>query len=581
MIELPAALAPWAPQLAIFPDEIALCLGHAAARVAGALGPWPRHDQHTGEPDGYDGLARRGSYDRLLPSEWLLLDELPDEFLRRVVSHEHAFLARGFRQLGGGRHCVVLLDAGPEQLGAPRLAHLALLIALAQRAATSGATLEWAALAPGPLVWHHDVSEASVLALLEQRHTRPLARPELARNLDEAAARTAAVRAERELWLIGGGTCLGAAGARAGVNRITVTDELELDAPPRVRLEVSRRGSDRTLLLDLPAERLATQLLRDPFAHAHAHSVGASGATDALLTADGRRLFLLSATGALTIVPVPNSPQAARGADAGFLPPPGQRLVAVGKSRAHRTVALCLADDELVAHVLSKRAAVVVQARRFPTGAARPRFERPGLRPLAIYGEERFVVYDDDGRLLELFAQRVTPFDSDVIALQPGANSMTWLTHHDDELTWKHHAGSPRANHVPAATSQRVLGRSPRTRAVLGRGSTPWAASDHGAAWTLYLEHEQETVAVLPGHTIHGLLGPPSELLALDGARHHVVALSSHGVRPLCTSSVAIETLAVSPQGNLFAYVTTRGQLSVFSVPDQRFVVRAFGSEVA
>ncbi len=45
-------------------------------------------------PDGYDGIGRRGSYDRLLASEWLIHDELPDEFLRRVVSGEHAFLRR-------------------------------------------------------------------------------------------------------------------------------------------------------------------------------------------------------------------------------------------------------------------------------------------------------------------------------------------------------------------------------------------------------------------------------------------------------------------------------------------------------
>lgn len=581
MIELPPALAPWAAQLAIFPDEIALCLGHAAARVAGALGPWPRRDQHAGEPDGYDGLTRRGSYERLLPSEWLLLDELPDEFLRRVVAHEHAFLARGFRQLGGGRHCVVLLDAGPEQLGAPRLAHLALLVALAQRAAAAGATLEWATLEPGPLVWHDTVSEASVLALLARRHTRPLAPPELARNLDEAAARTTAAHAEHELWLIGGATALAATAPRARLNRIAVTDELDLDAPPRIRLEVSHRSGARSLLLNLPPERLATQLLRDPFANAPTHTVGTESTADALLTSDGRRLFILAATGGLTIVPVPNSPRATRRADAGFSPPPGERLVAVGKSRAHRTVALCLRDDELIAYVLSKRAAVVVQRRRFATSLVRPRFERAALRPLATYGEERFVVCDDDGQLLELHAQQVTPFDSGVIALQPGANSMVWLTHHGDELTWKHHAGALRSDHAPTATIQRVLGRGPRTRVLLGRGPAPVAAIDHGSSWALHLEHEQERVSAPSSCTVHGLLGPPWELLALEATRQHLVALGAHGARTLCTSSVPLQALAVSPQGNLLAYVTARGQLSVFSVPDRRFVVRAFGSEVA
>lgn len=579
MIELPPALAPWAPHLAIFPDEIALCLGHAAARAAGALGPWPLRDQHAGDPDGYDGLARRGSYERLLPSEWLLLEELPEEFLRRVVSHEHAFLARGFRQLGGGRHCAVLLDAGPEQLGAPRLAHLALLIALAQRAANAGATLEWATLSPGPLVWHHDVSEAAVLALLQQRHLAPLAQAELARNLEEAAARTAAVHAEHELWLIGGPTFLGACDPRARCNCITVSDELELDTPPRVRLELRRPDSQRTVLLDLPSDRLATQLLRDPFARAEAPPMSVGGVTDALITSDGRRLFLRDASGGLTIVAVPNSQRAARSADARFFPPPAQRLIAVGKSRSQRTVALCLGEGELIAHVLSKRAAVAMQTRRFSLGAARACFERPALRPLAVYGEERFVVCDDAGVLFELHAQQMTPFESGVIAFQPGANNMLWLTHVGDELTWKQHAGSLRTDHVPAATLQRLLARGPSTRTLLARGPGPVAASAQGHTFTLYAE-QRETLSVPEHLTLHGLIGPPWELLALDPTRHQIVALNSQGARTLCTSTIPLAALAVSPQGSFFAYVTTRSQLSVFSVADRHFVVRGFGSEV-
>lgn len=580
MIELPPALAPWAPQLAIFPDEIALCLGHAAARVAGALGPWPLRDQHTGDPDGYDGLERRGSYERLLPSEWLLLDELPEEFLRRVVSHEHAFLARGFRQLGGGRHCTALFDAGPEQLGAPRLAHLALLIALAQRAAAAGATLEWAALSPGPLVWHQDVSEASVLALLQQRHLAPLARPELARNLEEAAARTAAARAEHELWLIGGPALLATCNPGNRGNCITVCDELELDAPPRVRLELNRPERQRTVLLDLPSDRLATQLLRDPFSRAEALSVSVGGATEALITSDGRRLFLRDTSGGLTIVAVPNSQRAARSTDARFTPPPDQRLIAVGKSRSQRTFALCLGDGELIAHMLSKRVAGVVQTRRFSLELARPRLERPTLRPLAVYGEDRLVMCDDEGVLFELQGQQVTPFERGVIAFQPGANTMLWLTYTSDELIWKQHAGARRADHAPAATSEKLLARGPCTHALLARGAAPLAASAQGHAYTLHLEQQQELLSAPSSHSIHGLIGPPWELLALDPTRHQVVALNAQGARTLCTSTIPLAALAVSPLGNLFAYVTTRGQLSVFSVTDRRFVVRGFGSEV-
>ena len=48
-----------------------------------------------GEIDGYAGLARRGDFERLLLSEWLLADEMPDEFIRRATSNELAFNAIG------------------------------------------------------------------------------------------------------------------------------------------------------------------------------------------------------------------------------------------------------------------------------------------------------------------------------------------------------------------------------------------------------------------------------------------------------------------------------------------------------
>ena len=44
-----------------------------------------------GEPDGYDGIASRGIYERLVTSEWLLADEEPDEFDRRAAMGEHTF----------------------------------------------------------------------------------------------------------------------------------------------------------------------------------------------------------------------------------------------------------------------------------------------------------------------------------------------------------------------------------------------------------------------------------------------------------------------------------------------------------
>ena len=78
MITLPRHLAPWAGPLALFPEEIALVLGPMVTRLAGLVGGWPSDRAPEGSPNGYDGIGRRGPYDRLLATEWLLLEELPD-----------------------------------------------------------------------------------------------------------------------------------------------------------------------------------------------------------------------------------------------------------------------------------------------------------------------------------------------------------------------------------------------------------------------------------------------------------------------------------------------------------------------
>src|SRR5262245_22810312 len=119
---LPPELRPWAKPLAIFPAEVALSLGPLVRKVARMIGAWESQGSRLrGEPDGYDGLARKGPLERLLPSEWLLALELPDEFIRRAASSEQAFFALASRTPAGSRRSFALFDAGPSSLGGPRI----------------------------------------------------------------------------------------------------------------------------------------------------------------------------------------------------------------------------------------------------------------------------------------------------------------------------------------------------------------------------------------------------------------------------------------------------------------------------
>jgi hypothetical protein len=99
-----------------------------------------------GEPDGFDGLDRRGSLDRLLPSEWLLAAEAPEEFIRRFEHRELGYLRLSTTIDRRPQTALVLFDTGPDQLGRPRLAQLATLVVLARRSAAVGAELRWGTL---------------------------------------------------------------------------------------------------------------------------------------------------------------------------------------------------------------------------------------------------------------------------------------------------------------------------------------------------------------------------------------------------------------------------------------------------
>ena len=146
-LDLPPSLRPWGAQLSVLPTALALSIGPWLPRLAQAVGPLATEvTATTGEPQGYGGLARRGPYDRLLLGEWLLADELPDEFLRRAIDGEHVFYELSHRAPVDRRRVVVLFDGGPQQLGGPRIAQLALLLLFARRAEAAGADLAWGVL---------------------------------------------------------------------------------------------------------------------------------------------------------------------------------------------------------------------------------------------------------------------------------------------------------------------------------------------------------------------------------------------------------------------------------------------------
>jgi hypothetical protein len=269
-MELPSPLHRWRDWLGWFDLTLAESLGDLVRRLQDLAGPvQARSGRADTQPEGLGDLRSRGPYDRLLTTEWLLADELPDEFLRRAAASEHLFLAPALKAMPTDRAVVALFDAGPLQLGAPRLAHLAAWVLLARRAAELGGTLRWGIVQqPGAL--HGAVRSADLARLMGSRTLTS------ASEVDREAWRAILSAlgdagddsgppgpdlSDAEVWWIGAPTPELA--APAGNERV-LSFRLQWTSP---QLEVSfaAPGATRRALLPLPEERLAARLMRADF----------------------------------------------------------------------------------------------------------------------------------------------------------------------------------------------------------------------------------------------------------------------------------------------------------------------------
>lgn len=216
----PDALAGWADQLARLDPDV-------AEAVAALLPPVDElFARHTATPapgwsaelDGFDALTRRGTPEHLLMSEWLLAEEVPEEFQRRAATGELGYLRLHRARRPATGRIVLLLDTGPTQLGAPRLVHLAAIVALARRAAADGWSLA-AGLLHRPGHWLPDDLPGLVQAWLAGRthrapdvagwqqvlHTVPdVYRADSTDHVELANGPEPGLRHAATLWLVGG-----------------------------------------------------------------------------------------------------------------------------------------------------------------------------------------------------------------------------------------------------------------------------------------------------------------------------------------------------------------------------------------
>jgi hypothetical protein len=593
VIALPRHLAPWAPHLALFPEDIALALGPLVIRLSQLIGAARIDHGREGTPDGYDGIDRRGSYDRLLASEWLIHDELPDEFLRRVVSGEHAFLRRLHRHAAAGRRTVALFDNGIDQLGAPRLAHVAALIVLAQRAERARASLAWGILQEQDGALRTSVAEDAVRALVASRSAGRVSDGDIARWLASGG-----VAGASEIWLIGPER-LAEDSWRRQASVLTVSDVLEPAAQPRIKLTVS--GSQglrpRTVTLDVPEQRAAVQLLRDPYGKAVAARHKALARVDVrsamVFSADGRRLHLRTADGGLLTIQIPNSPRATAGRPAVFKPQEGH-VIAIGVSPLNkRPVAVCRHADEAVVHLLHKRGRTASTTERH--GGMTAGLDDSVLRPLgllagpdgAILKGGRLCFASAGGHVVLIDGGRLTTSSGKVVASRATRDAFVYVERSVLTTVRVMRAGKNRGIELTkAAYDLPGSGSSNDTRYYFGAGGLANLVAFSPAESRCAIVHQLQTVTfdVPSGHTVigmvefrtveHGRTVDTPFAVAINGGGTGIDLLRPGERRRLLTAAAPITSAAASDAAPVIAFITQSGELGVYSCSVDAMLLR-------
>lgn len=404
-MELPRALAPWAPSLAMFPRDVALSLGPALQRLSFAFGPLRvRRAGDQGDPDGFDGLTHRGSYERLLTSEWLLAEEAPDEFLRRAAGGEHTFLRLARPEPAATRTSVAVFDAGPGQLGAPRIAQIAALIVLARRAEAADARFAWGILQEPEGALYPGVTQSGLLRLLQSRTPHEATEPQIA----AWHARMEGWREWDDFWIVGARR-LSRIPTGRGASVLEVWDVLE---PGERRVGVAvRRGtaSPLELILELPEDRDCARLLRDPFGTTATPlrrlPPELRPASNLLFSANGSKLLARTAVGGVVALPVPNSPRTDPGPALHYPAPPDTPVTAAGF--VGRTVALVTArEGGALLHRGYRRSEGLHPGEFHPEGSHGPFLPAPSGAPLraCFAAGGRLYAQDGEGSLFHLGA---------------------------------------------------------------------------------------------------------------------------------------------------------------------------------
>lgn len=583
-MNLPPSLAPWAAYLKIFPEEVSLALGPIIQRVSMLMGsPQPRLNETEGEPDGFDGLNRRGTYERLLLSEWMLADELEHEFMRRAVMGEHLFLNRAHSSAVGTRASLALFDTGPSQLGSPRIAHIAALIVLANRADSAGSSFSWGVLQQPETPPYRDVSAGNIMSLLEARSHYEVSDTEVAAWEEQLATWSGL----DDVWLIGGKR-LSRIQTEKRSSRLYVEDVLE---PERRELTLScdsASGLTSEVTLELPRNNVSTRLLRDPFAASvpEIQKTAASTYTGSELLFDmtGTKLFTRTAKWGVTSFNVPNSPRAGAGQPKSYHTRKWQSVCAVGK--VGRAIALISTENRLVHLEYCRQAPIKLPPGNY-SGYNRDVFFAPAADngPLtacfSLPWDGEIAAMDSVGSLFRFSRLRGNPkslgsrplsgtvqlIATDVLAVNILDSHLVYVGREwpDNEF---HIVAAGKGGVVRATTLQEKVHRAYFGPCTVSYSAFGLLALEQADSQWLVLGDKEERILVEPvGAKVFGcLVKEHTGLLALEDDRQTVTLNGTNWRKEIVHTHAPVEHIALCQRLPYIAYSTAAGEIVIYSV---------------
>src|SRR5947209_5126329 len=603
-IKLPRHLAMWEPQLRIFPPEIALALAPMVQKIASLVGHLSgKHAQGTSLPDGFAGLAKRGHYERLIASDWLLADELPDEFMRRSVMGEHLFWKMAYLEPTQARSTLTLFDAGPEQLGPPRIAHVAALAVFAARAGMSNAKFQWGILQNGEQNLLPGVNSVEVKMMLEARGVVS-AQPEHFEFWSDHPA-----NGERygEIWVVGSERSLQL--APPNFSRLIISDVLQ---PGESRLRVDCRPAGKpggAIEVELPEATLCAQLLRDPFETSAARvQKGREMVAGCLhFSASGRKLHALTRNGDVLMLPIPNSPRGMPGKAKHYAVKGA--IMGVAQTRKSTWVVSVITDTplllyadnfgQLVFHVERLGAPTIPGTgeyhRNYVSGGATPVLPTQGnqLLPCSWYSGDHasqpgIYLLDEFGTLLRFFEnpgeKKLEIVKTDVLALTRSRLGLFYAIFEQKlNQIYVAYGSMGQVFHAFQCTQKPRL-------AFFGCGSHEdsrefglLAVGYTDGNWEILKPRARESLTVPPGFSVHGVVREDHyepALIVVEDDRRTLGLLGAHGLRRLVTAASPIAAVSGSHQYPLVAYSTDAGEIAAYSLPHRKAVLQFQGGAI-